>query len=329
MENLQNELTELQTKEATLSAEWEQINSEPNVNVSRFNEVSSQLNTVRDQIKEKQGEIERQRGTQFDNISVGGYPFTLRELCASEDDYRILSGWLQGYVGDMSSAHEAVVSSLHSEVAALKSDVSEMEAVRSNNFDLELRCKDIESKRDAAAAELEAAQEELKRLNADNNALRMQIESVNKPVSTNLTGDLEERAKKRHNAKPGIYNKRWVDEIRQTHYVATLLETGEEITFGYLEAGKYREVTAEEVERFRAEEETKRLEAEAAAVAVEEAVPDSPLVDYPKPPALPSDGLEVDEHAAVPTGDGTDFETEVKRRLAMLELHVFGRSEVA
>lgn len=332
MENLQNELTELQAREAALSAEWEHINSTPNVDVSRFNEVNAQLNTVREEIKEKMAEIaakeaQEQVSGQFENIVIEGTTLTLREMCASSVHYQILSGWIQQYVGNLVRTHETVLASHISENDRLQEELTEMDTIRRRNFDLDLKCNDLEAKRDAAVAELESAQDEMKRLNTDNESLRRQLEATSKPINTNVSADLAELAKKLHDAKPAIYNKRWEDANRKTHFLANRADTGEEIRFGYLEAGQYREVSPEEAERFRAEFEAAQ-QAEAAAV-VEENHADSPLVDYPKPPALPSDGLEMDEHAAVSTGDGTNFEAEVKRRLEMLELHVFGQSEVA
>ena len=74
--------------------------------------------------------------------------------------------------------------------------------------------------------------------------------------------------------EPAITDLRWKDENRKTTYIATLVETGEEIEFGYLEKGKYREVTQAEADSFRAEQAAAQAEQ-----APTDSVSDLPLGD--------------------------------------------------
>lgn len=258
---------------------------------------AAELSATQAKIAAKKEQLEQLEGAsakaqdelfnQFDNISVGGINITLRELAASEQSYQFLSAWFQQYVGDMAQQHAVVVASYQSENEKLKEEMDdvlgtnenlqeEIKVLDSKVIALNEQLEDIGTKRDAAVKTAEEAQEETKRLAADNESLRKQLESTSKPSQTNLNTDLAVLAKQLNDAKPAIYNKRWEDPNRKTTYLAELATTGETISFGYLEAGKYREVSPEEAETFRTEAPSAPVVVDVATDPVAEEVLNSP-----------------------------------------------------
>ncbi|OMF38785.1 hypothetical protein BK133_00860 [Paenibacillus sp. FSL H8-0548] len=228
---------------------------------------------------------------EFENITIEDMTFTLRELCAGESQYQMLSTWLQMREGDRAQKQATIEASYKSQVEALADEVTELDKYRKQALEYSDKLADMELRRDAAAKELHNVKEENERLVADNAALRTQLESQSKPTSTNLNTNLAEIAKKLHDAKPAIYNKRWEDDLKRTSYLANLAENGEEISIKRLDIGQYRELSEDEASRFRAELEHQRA-VEAAKLA-EEAIQNISLVI----PTLPSEGpgYELDE----------------------------------
>ena len=262
--------------------------------------------------------------SQFDNIEVAGLPFSLRDLAKGADEYQIISAYFQKYVGDMAQQHAAVISSYKSQVERLEDEAQEFSSILKLNYDLRDKLADMELRRDAAADELLQANEENGRLAADNESLRKQLESTTKTPNTNFNTNFAEIAKKLHDAKPAIYDVRWEPVIGpQTHKLANLAETDEEIRYHYFDEGKYRILKEEELLQFRKEKEAKELEAAAeAAKLAEEDLANIALVI---PPSFPSEaetnGL-VEEHTGLEMAGQTvsrqEFEA-LAARVALLE----------
>jgi len=116
--------------------------------------------------------------------------------------------------------------------------------------------------------------------------LRKQLEDSAKPKET--TADAAAALERWKASRPAITDLRWKDERLKTTYVATLVETGEQIEFGYLEKGKYREVTAAEADSFRAEQQAAASEAEPVQSSETNVVSDSTLgnSDVLEPPTI-------------------------------------------
>src|SRR5690606_1628954 len=123
---------------------------------------------------------------QFENIEVGGYSFSLRDLAKGPEQYQMISAFFQQHVGDLAQQHAVVVSSYKSQVEQLESETSELDNVRKLNYELSDKLADMELRRDAAADELQQALDENKRLQEDNNNLRQQIEASARP-KTNVS----------------------------------------------------------------------------------------------------------------------------------------------
>lgn len=204
--------------------------------------------------------------------------------------------------------------SIYNEFTELRKQFSQ------TKFELE----EANAKRDAAANQLQEANSEIKRLLSEVDDLRKEraVGAINAPKVIDVTDAYEnylnEKAKAEA-AKPAIYDITPLDAIGK-RFSAKLAATDEEITFGYLEKGKYREVTAEEAEVFRTDYEAKRAEEDTTLVTGEEVSVGTPVLQFQESTV---DGVvegDFNGEVAVKT---------VEERLQALELKVFGRVEVA
>ncbi|KAA8747121.1 hypothetical protein [Paenibacillus sp. UASWS1643] len=207
--------------------------------------------------------------------------------------------------------------------------------------DVRAELLDVESKRDAAVAQLEEVKAEVKQKESHIDDLRQQI-AVGAVQATKVidVGDAmtawKEQKKREEEAKPAIYDVEWADDKRST-YTAKLAATDEVITFNYLEKGKYREVSAEEAPQFRINtQESEHRDEDHAQPAADLEEGDQlapPTWGYPEEATQESAGHEL---AQGNVAGSTDPETEgpptraefeeLKRRVSALELP---QSEVA
>lgn len=288
---LLTEIAELQAQIDSYAVQLEQLengSAKYNVIKSEWDKTNAKLAAKQESLNEIDGAAQiaqEELFNQFDNIEVAGIPFSLRDLAKGPDEYQIISAYFQNYVGDMAQQHATVISSYKSQVERLEDEAQELATLRKSNYELSDKLADMELRRDAAADELLQVDEEKKRLAADNESLRKQIESTTKTSHTNFNTNYAEIAKKLHDAKPAIYGKRWEDDLKRTSYIANLAETGEEIVIPRLELGKYRELSEDEASRFREE-----LEVQKAAEVAEAVVQSVSLV---APPIFPFQDGEV------------------------------------
>ncbi|MNC22086.1 hypothetical protein D3C75_700760 [compost metagenome] len=184
----------------------------------------------------------------------------------------------------------------------------------SENAELKLKVADAESKRDAAAAELEEAKAEIVQVKGWNDDLQKQI-AVGAVAATKVV-DVEEskqkyleERKKAEEAKPVIYDVEPLD-IKGSMFKAKLAETDEEITFKWTEKNKYREVTAEQASTFRSEYLAKQQAAEAAAQTERDHADSTRTVDMEEQPVtVPA--FQSEEAADSTTGGLADSTSEV------------------
>lgn len=270
---------------------------------------------------------ESQKGIEYalDGLEIDGV--RMRDLCSGETEYQILRIAVQELmmqkdqdrlkeITDMQAEHAEHERKLKSERDGLQKSYDELyemnNELRREVSNLRLETEDLSKKRQAAA-------DEIVRLNSHIDDLRAEkaigAKEATKVIETNYNSNLGELMTKYKNERPAIINKQPVD-FKRSRFTAILVETGEEIEFTYLQEGKYREVTAEEADQFRAElAERKRLE-EAAKLA-ETNIP---------VPVIPSN----EGASAVDGVDTTDSSVEmagksVEERLAALEVAVFGK----
>lgn len=276
-----------------------------------------------------------------DDMVINGTP--LRELFdisnpeMAEMAYRIVStAWKQSLLETVENAKKELdvekearnkALELLDKVTAEKEDVQvSLKKVMQEKYELADKLADAEAKRDAAAAELEEAKKEIKRLKSQIDDLRKEIAvgAVNAPkvidIGESMQQFLEAKAAAEA-AKPAIYDVEPLD-FKQSRYTAKLAATGEEIEFGYLEKGKYREVTAEEAEVFRAE-----YEAQIATESVPVEVDAGEGMELTPPVFQTEEDTETtagDMAQGDMDGEVADQALTLEERVAALEKAVFG-----
>lgn len=268
--------------------------------------------------------------------------YTMRDLTENEAAYQILRASVQQM---MMEREEKLLKEINrakeeaaAQVAQIKAEKEELQsrydslyeetsAIRNELNTAKEEANELARKRDAAANELDTANKEITRLNSHIDDLRTEIavgaSNAPKVVNTNTTANLAEAMKQFKESRPAIYDMEQANE-KGSMYRAKLAETGEEITFGWLEKGKYREVTAEEADQFRTsrEESQHRDEdnAQLGEVVEENSVAPQPNQD--------SEIVGLDEG----NSDGevaTEAPKTLEERVTALELAVFGKMEEA
>lgn len=281
-EQLQSELESLYTQ----LQHCEDRKNQLYLGTQEHSQAVNEIDGINDRIRTKQTEIEQYEAgvaaqeevsSQFSQLDFGdGQVLSLREACASEHYAQLLSIWIQSYVGDQAQKHAAIEKSYQSKIESLENRVKELDEYRKEVDRLTDINADLEMKRNAAADELEHMKLEVTRLTEDNESLRKQLETKSTNAAPQV--DAAELFRKIQAAKPGIYNKRWKDGLRQTHYLATLSATCEEIEIPFLEIGKYREESAEDALRFRQEEDERKAREDIERAAETAEAP--PLTEY-------------------------------------------------
>ncbi|WP_339317936.1 hypothetical protein [Paenibacillus sp. FSL R10-2734] len=249
----------------------------------------------------------------------------------AEASYNYVNAVIQNAVVEMKKVDLLEIKELKAANAVLQEKFNQSEeaneALKHIVDTAKLDINDAISKRDAAAKALDEANAEIARLNGHLEDLRKEIAvgavNATKVVEVDVRSareKLDEERKKEEEAKPVIYNLRWEDDIKRTHYLAELAKTDETIRFKYLEKGRYRVVTSEEAPSFRAaylEEQERNHEDMAQHSSVED-----------EPVTVPAFRDE-DTNSATSGVDQADTSGEVARpsvekRLEALELAVFG-----
>lgn len=340
MNELQAQLADLEAQKTTLfdSGTIDQVQ------VSRLNE---QIKALQAQVAQQQqqahietkvGEAQVQVSQSFDAIIVGDQTVTLGELAANESARQILSIYFTQYVTSLTKQHEQEKATLkvsyEAQIEEEKKSVAELEerndviyeqsnTLRIANAQLTASLEEMTTRRDAAAREIVEAKAEVTRLNSQVDDLRTEIAvgakaAVQVVSITNLGGDgLGDMIREFKASRPAIYDVQAIDQ-KKSEFTAKLVETNEVIVFNWLDKGKYREVSPEEAERFRAE-------AQAAAASIPDYTPDIPLDNGVTPPPFPGEVQDVDTTVGGESTDTTvatvtrsEFE-ELKSRVAQLE----------
>lgn len=288
LHDLHEEKMMLEEKIHTYETEVQTMESNGVYNGAKYFEMKSELSSAQNKLTQiehristlanERTEAVEEAGSNLDMIEVDGIQLELKQLCAGDDAYLILSGYFKSYVATLTEKHVAIKQSLENEISHLSETVSELleEATQLSNYEKEVmqlkqEVKDIESKRDAAVKQLEDAKHDIERLNADNKQLRDQL-SAKAVTSVHTTEDFKEALKRLEMKKPAIYDLRFVDEIKRNRYQAKLAETDDIIEFSTLQLGGYRVLEGEELNRFR-QDKAEREAKEAAKV------PELPAID--------------------------------------------------
>ncbi|WP_194843060.1 hypothetical protein [Paenibacillus polymyxa] len=281
----------------------------------------------------------------LDGISFDNGDVNIRTLFDSDAAYQVAKFAIETKVTTLTTNYATRIDELQREyeeqIAKLISENNEIsDKLAQSKTELsnaKLEIEDISAKRDAAAAELASAKAEIERLNDHVQDLRTEIaigaKAATKVVDTNLNTNLAEAMEKLKSTRPAIYDVQPLDN-RGANYKAKLAETDEEITFNYLEKGKYREVTAQEAEQFRrAAEESKRANEDLAQPG-ESVDTAGTVVELPSQFQTEEDTTDgvakgnVSESVAGQTVTREEFE-ELKRRVVIVEKMVKRPEEVA
>jgi len=262
----------------------------------------------------------------MDTLRAGD--LSMRELTVNEEAYQILRQVVQITIMDLDEKRLNEVAKLKNQNSVLTAEKDSLQQqynklygnfveVKSELNTAKAELEDTELKRNAAAEQLEDAKKEIARLSSDNDDLRAEIAVGAKEVKvTNSNGNLADLVQQFNASKPAIYDIKPLDN-RQSRFQAKMAETDELIEFGYLEKGKYREVTAAEAEVFRADYEAKQAKAN-TQVDDGEGLELIPTVFQPEESTEHS--LDAGNTSMEVAGKGFTLED----RVAALEMAVFG-----
>lgn len=277
------DLTNLQDK---LSLKQEELNAEyakgGTANAGTIEKLKADIDEITYQIEmdkklaehdERAEEEQNTVITAWDNMVIDGVP--LRDLFLNDDSAGAEMAYQAVVIAGKKNDQDIVakymneIKALTEQLEAEKKSKSELQTLHDQVCDesrgyrtqinnLEMEKEDLESKLANAAAQLDEANKEIERLNGHVDDLRKEIAigaaNAAKVIETGANSLEAWKAAKAaaDAAKPAIYDVKPVD-AKQSRFTAKLAATDEPVEFGYLEKGKYREVTAEEADVFRAE----------------------------------------------------------------------------
>ncbi|WP_054954969.1 hypothetical protein [Paenibacillus dakarensis] len=287
----------------------------------------------------------------LDNLEVDGV--TMRELFRNETSegaefaYQVVSAAVKKLMMDGQEALLNEIRNKEDQLAAAKAEIESSQKRYDDLYEVNAQLRlelaqakaeteEAERKRDAAASQLDEANNEVKRLESQVDDLRKEIAvgavNAHRVIDIGSNDALESWKKQRQaeeDAKPAIYDVEEMD-LKGRMLRGKLAATDEEITFNYLERGKYREVSAEEAPSFRraAEEQKRNHEDLAQRQDVEETV-----TPFPQEAGTAIDGLdqadvngEMEDEAA---GSVEERLAAIEQRVAALEYRALKNGEAA
>ncbi|UVI31201.1 hypothetical protein [Paenibacillus spongiae] len=310
MYQLQTQLADLEAQKAQL---FEQ-SSVDQVEVSRLNEkikaVQVQIAAVETKAVTEERVIKSQEKVAyiFDTIQVGGVP--LREYFIDEETYQMVRIQVQGALSDhveqVNGEFATVESSLREQLLNEKSEREEIQRAKDTQYEelavfkrtveqQQAEIEDITSKRDAAVRELESERALTAEKQAHIDTLRLEIANGARNAIRTISEEeiqkaKEEAERKWRDSRIKVTGIRAVEGDNSGRFLQAELLTGENVKFSFLEKGKYLEVSAEEAERFRAEQEANNPgPVETSPVPDPPLVVNPPEVTFPGSPEVPND----------------------------------------
>lgn len=210
----------------------------------------------------------------LDTLEIEG--LSISQLSASEEAYDILRQGLQKFIDDKDAkmleqrkAAKEESTKLISELKKQNDSLNEIIDVKNeqylalkadHNFVIEEN-KDLITKRDAAAAELESANAEIERLKSEINDLQIE-KAIGARAATQVVSGSDDLKAKAEAFKQSIkdslipiYDLEWDEEAKPAHSVhkAKLARTDEVIKFPWTQRSRYLEVSPEQAPTFRTE----------------------------------------------------------------------------
>lgn len=251
----------------------------------------------------------------LDNLEVSG--LTMRQMCASEDDYQVLrirfqklyeqqadafSKQLKGY-----EERELQLARQNESLQARNNEIEEENGKLSDMISkLENDREDAESKRDAAFRELESVRGEVKQLKEWNDDLRTQmalgvggsLKVIDPEEKARQDAEEQERIE-RIKAQRTVYDLKPVESINPKNYTAKRALDGETVTINWTQLKSYIVLEDEvEVNSFRLKHAPKEV--------IDPVVPLAPP-QLPEPVNQEVSQFPENQHCGVPVSeDGTD-----------------------
>lgn len=304
---LQAEIAAIEGQLEHFRNELKQVENSVPMNMSAYYQFQSEVGTAEAKLAAKMAELgdledvaeqaQEQAFQALDNIVIGTETVELTALTTDEYSAQLIRIAITELLTKQAEQHYQIVRRLEEsqsrQVESLEKKLEESEnaaaaleakadELSENLFTMQNERDDALTKRDAAVAQAEEYKAEVEKL-------RQQIAESAKPAQPSEDGKAAlERWKA---SRTPIYDKEWTDPQNRKTYKAKLAATGEPITFGFLEAGKYREVSADEVSQFRQSLEAEPSEAEPVQ---EVAVPSVPLVEELQFPSYEEANTDVD-----------------------------------
>jgi len=343
VDTLKQQLAELEAQKAHLFEQHPPDQEQISKLNEQINELQAQIDFMQSQQQvETAVQTAQEQVTQsFDAITVGEQTLTLGALAANEVARQILYTYFTQYVTSMTEASAKEIAAIKASYESQLKSRNEAEGnlnlqiaqLQQRNNDLTNTLNTTEAELADRESKLKNAADEIDRLNSQVNDLRTEIavgaRSAVSVVDTNLSADLGKMMQDYKNSLPAITNVTPLDN-KKSRYSAILATTGDPIEFGYLELGKYREVSATEAEqeaaRFRDEQAAGQVAASSEPVQADH-IPD-PTLDVISPP--PVSFPEVPATQPTLEGQSTNGEVAqetVEQRIAALELAVFGKAK--
>lgn len=309
------------------------------LDLSQQLDVEQRLNQHETKVEESQTEI----AYFMDTLNVDG--ITMRELCRNEEAYQLLRAVVQGYMHERDENRLNELKDLELKNAELKAEKEQMQQrydalyeestnQRKEIHQLQVELEDTHKKHAAAVSEMEEYRKEVERLNSHVDDLRKEIAvgAVGAAKTVDVTQSLEQykrKIKEEQASKTPIYDVEPLD-FKQSRFKAKLAETDEEIEYGWMEQGNFREVTRQEAESFRrAYQESQRRDEDMAQPG--EAVEESTVTPIRTEESGAEHGLDQDDPygdvEAEATGSVEERLKALEQRVSVLELQ--GKGEAA
>lgn len=278
----------------------------------------------------------------LDTLEIGS--LSISQLSASAEAYDILRQGLQMFIDEkdakmleqlklVKEESAKAIAELRNANAELIANVEEREelvvSLRSALANEKDAVEDLESKRAAQQIIIDEQQAEIYRLNSRVTDLQTEAaigarDAVKVITSDDLKAKADAYKQAIQDSLIPIYDLHWDEDAKpvQSVYIAKLAKTDETVRFPWTQKSKYREVTAEQANTFRAEYLAKQTATEDSSNADLAQPSDLDEVSYTAPAFREEDST---------TGglDQTDASSEVagksvEERLQALELAVFG-----
>jgi uncharacterized coiled-coil DUF342 family protein len=345
IEQLKQDIAELEKQEADILGQDTIDQDKLNIVRNRLSELNYELEQLEQSQKAEQAHQERvvqatdELSDVIDHLDVGD-GLTLRNYIDNESDYQVVTIAIKQAVSAKIAAFSETIKGYEEREADFRKQIGilQQQAQESHVDMLQLvdEKADLNNKLFNAGSELDKAKAEIE-------SLKSQLTAMSKTATATTELSAEERAKRvlEKKAEITVYNVRPNREINPTEFTATLAATGQDITYNWVQKGRYIVVDETTASQF-------RTEYEAATKPVEEnPVPDQPLdssipsipdvapvgEQFPQANPVGSDAVQTSEAVDQSAGENdavsrAEFEA-LKADVAVLKSLVHGTVEAA